>query len=79
MTEEESVTSGDDFVEGPSLSSHLGKLGCELGRGRHPSGNGVAVLRRGEHSNTQGLGTFHVSSLSVTPILDLISESRSCI
>lgn len=49
MTEEESVTSGDDFVEGPSLSSHLGKLGCELGRGRHPSGDGVAVLRRGKH------------------------------
>lgn len=48
MTGEETITSGDAFVKGLSISSHLGKVGCDLGQGRHHPGDGDGCVREKE-------------------------------
>ena len=49
LTGEEPITSGDAFVNGLSIRSDLGKVGCDLRRGRHEPGDGVGVSGRGGH------------------------------
>lgn len=46
LTGKEPITSGDIFVKGLSVRSHLRKVGCDPGQGRHHPGDRVAVLRR---------------------------------
>lgn len=48
MTGEETITSRDAFVKGLSISSHLGKVGCDLGQGRHHPGDGGGCVREKE-------------------------------
>lgn len=46
MTGEETITSGDAFVKGLSISSHLGKVGCDSGQGKHHPGDGGGCDRK---------------------------------
>lgn len=57
LTGEEPITSGDAFVKGLNLSSHLGKVGCDLGQRRRHPGDRVGVL--GREGTEIHLGVLH--------------------